>query len=247
MAIPTDRESFKQFCLRKLGSGVSQINITDEQVDDRVDEALKYFADYHFDGSERTYYKHAVTQDDKDNKYIDLPENMIGAVQIFPIADPSIRSDDMFNIRYQIALNDLYSLTSTSLVPYYMVMEHLALISELLVGRQPIRFQRHRQKLEIDMDWEKINVGNYLLVEAYMVIDPDEYTKVWSDRWLANYTTALLAEQWATNLMKFKNVPLSGGIMFDADAIMTKAVKDKDKLEEEMIHKYSVPPQDFYG
>ncbi len=124
MATPTTKAEFKEYCLRKLGKPVIEINVDDDQVDDRIDEAIRYWYDYHFDGSDRVYYKHQVTDTDKANKYITLPENIIGAVRVFQIGDPSIRADDLFNIRYQIALNDLYTLTNVSLVPYYMVMEH---------------------------------------------------------------------------------------------------------------------------
>ena len=118
MARPASRSEFREYCLRKLGKPVIEINVDDDQVEDRIDQALKYYADYHFDATERTYYKHQVTDADKVNKYITLPENIIGAVSIFSIGDPSVRADDLFNIRYQIALNDLYTLTSVSLVPY---------------------------------------------------------------------------------------------------------------------------------
>ena len=190
MAVPSSRAEFKSYCLRKLGFPVIEINVDDDQAEDRIDEALRYYWDYHFDGSEKIYYKHQVTEQDRANKYITLPENIIGAVQVFPIADPLVRSDDLFNIRYQIALNDLYSLTSVSMVPYYMVMEHLALISEMLVGRQPIRYTRHRNRCYIDMDWDKVVNGEFLLIEAYEVVDPDIYSDVWGDRWLQNYATA---------------------------------------------------------
>ncbi len=112
MATPTTKAEFKEYCLRKLGKPVIEINVDDDQVDDRIDEAIRYWYDYHFDGSDRIYYKHQVTADDKANKYITLPENIIGAVRVFQIGDPSIRADDLFNIRYQIALNDLYTLTN---------------------------------------------------------------------------------------------------------------------------------------
>lgn len=247
MAKPTSRAEFKAYCLRKLGAPVLEINVDDDQVDDRVDEALQYYWDYHFDGSEKTYYKHQITDTDKENKYITLPENIIGAVSVFPIADPAIRSDDMFNIRYQIALNDLYTLTSVSMVPYYMAMEHLALISELLVGRQPIRYTRHRDRLYVDMDWTKINTGEYLLVEAYEVIDPEVYTDVWSDRWLQNYTTALIAENWGRNLTKFTGMSLPGGVQFNGERILDDARAERQKMEQEMISSYSLPVADMIG
>ena len=247
MAIPTSRHTFKNYCLRSLGYPVIEINVDDDQIEDRIDEALKYYADYHFDASEKTYYKHQVTSDDKINKYIFLPENIIGAVSIFSIGDPSVRSDDLFNIRYQIALNDLYTLTSVSLVPYYMVMQHLAVIQELLVGKQPIRYTRHRNRLHVDMDWNTLNVGEYLLVEAYEVIDPEIYTDVWSDRWLARYATALIKRQWGNNLKKYSGMLMPGGISFNGQQIYEEAVEELKTIEEEMINNYSLPVVDMIG
>jgi hypothetical protein len=247
MAIPTSKAEFKEYCLRKLGKPVIEINVDDDQVDDRIDEALRYYYDYHFDGSEKVYYKHQVTSQDKANKYITLPENIIGAVSVFSIADPSIRSDDLFNIRYQIALNDLYTLTSVSMVPYYMVMEHLALITELLVGKQPIRYSRHKDRLHVDMDWNTIKEGEYLLVEAYEVIDPEVYTDAWNDRWLQNYCTALIKRQWGSNLTKFSGLQLPGGVQFNGEKILDDAVNEIQKMEDEMISSYSLPVLDMVG
>jgi len=247
MATPTSKAEFKEYCLRKLGKPVIEINVDDDQVDDRIDEALRYYYDYHFDGSEKVYYKHQVTSQDKANKYITLPENIIGAVSVFSIADPSIRSDDLFNIRYQIALNDLYTLTSVSMVPYYMVMEHLALITELLVGKQPIRYSRHKDRLHVDMDWNTIKEGEYLLVEAYEVIDPNVWTDAWNDRWLQNYCTALIKRQWGANLTKFSGLQLPGGVQFNGEKILDDAVNEIQKMEDEMISSYSLPVLDMVG
>jgi hypothetical protein len=247
MAIPTNRNDFKEYCLRKLGKPVIEINVDDDQVDDRIDEALKYYADYHFDASDKIYYKHQVTQQNITDKYITLPENIIGAVRVFPIADPMVRSDDLFNIRYQIALNDLYTLTSVSMIPYYMVMEHLALITELLVGQQPIRYTRHKNRLYVDMNWDKINVGEFLLVEAYEVVDPNQYADVWSDRWLQNYATAKIKYQWGSNLTKFSGMQLPGGVQFNGEKIFNDAQQEIEKMEAEMISSYSLPVSDMVG
>jgi hypothetical protein len=247
MATPTTKAEFKEYCLRKLGKPVIEINVDDDQVDDRVDEALRYWYDYHFDGSERVYYKHAITETDVVNKYITLPENIIGAVSIFSMGDPSIRSDDLFNIRYQIALNDLYTLTNVSLVPYYMVMEHLALMNELLVGKQPIRYSRHKDRLYVDMDWNTVAVGEFLLVEAYEVIDPETWTDAYNDRWLQNYATTLIKEQWGSNLTKFTGMSLPGGVQFNGEKIYDDAVAERRKLEDEMISSYSLPVLDMIG
>ena len=247
MAVPTTRDEFKEYCLRKLGKPVIEINVDDDQVDDRVDEALKYYYDYHFDGTEKIYYKHQITAVDKVNKYIYLPENIIGAVSVFPVGDPSITGGDLFNMRYQIALNDLYTLTSVSMVPYYMAMSHISLIQEMLVGKQPIRYNRHKNKLYVDMDWEKVDDGSYILVEAYEVIDPEVYADAWSDRWLQAYCSAKIKYQWGTNLTKFTGMTLPGGVQFNGEKILDDAKAEIEKLEDEMINSYSLPVADMIG
>lgn len=245
--VPSTRAEFKAYCLRKLGAPVIEINVDDDQVEDRIDESLRYWWDYHFDGSEKIYYKHQVTDTDKVNKSIPLPENIIGAVGIFSIGDPIVRSDDLFNIRYQIALNDLYTLTSVSMVPYYMTMEHLSLISEMLVGKQPIRYSRHKDRLYVDMDWSAFNTGDYLLVEAYEIVDPEVYTDAWADRWLQNYCTAKIKYQWGANLTKFIGMNLPGGVQFNGERILTDAQQEIEKMEQEMISSYSMPVLDMIG
>ena len=247
MAIPTTRSAFKEYCLRRLGKPVIEINVDEDQVEDRIDDALRYYWDYHFDGAEKVYYKHAVTSTDRTNKYITLPENIIGAVSIFSIADPSIRSDDLFNIRYQIALNDLYTLTSVSMLPYYMVMENLALIAEMLVGKQPIRYNRHMNKLYVDMDWNTLMDGEFLLVEAYQIVDPTDYVDVWKDQWLMRYSTALIKRQWGANLSKFTGMTLPGGVQFNGQTLYNEAIQEIDTLEREMINSYSLPVLDMVG
>lgn len=247
MAVPTSRAEFKEYCLRKLGKPVIEINVDDDQVEDRIDESIRYYWDYHFDGSEKTYYKYQITSDDITNRYITLPENIIGVVSVFQISDPAITSDDLFNIRYQIALNDLYTLTNVSLVPYYQVMEHIALLQELLVGRQPIRYTRHRDRLHIDANWTVFTPGQFLIVEAYEIVDPATWTDAWGDRWLQNYTTAKIKYQWGTNLTKFTGMNLPGGVQFNGERILTDAQAEIEKMENEMINSYSLPVTDMIG
>ena len=246
MAIPTTRNDFKEYCLRKLGKPVIEINVSDEQVEDRIDEALKYYYDYHFDGSEKIYYKHQITAQDKANKYIVLPENIIGAVHIFPIGT-GINTNNMFNIRYQIALNDLYTLTSVSMVPYFMAMQHIQLLEQLLVGKQPLRYNRHTNKLYIDMAWDIVQEGDYVIVEAYEVIDPEVYSDAWGDRWLLRYATELIKKQWGMNLKKFGGMQMPGGITFNGQQLYDEAHEELDKLEAEMINSYSLPANFMVG
>jgi hypothetical protein len=245
MAI-TSREEFKEYCLRKLGKPVIEINVDDDQVEDRIDEALKYYWDYHFDGTEKIYYKHQFTEEDITNKYITIPQNIIGVVNIFDIGD-YIATNNIFNIRYQIALNDLYTLTYQSMVPYYMAFQHIQLLEQLLVGKQPIRYNRNTNKLYIDVNWDKVAAGQFLVVEAYQIVDPDEYNDVWNDRWLLRYASTLIKKQWGTNLTKFIGMQLPGGIQFNGEKIYNDAHEEQDKLEAEMISSYSLPVGDMIG
>ena len=247
MAVPTTRTQFKANVLRRIGAPVIEINVDDDQVDDRIDEALSYWHDFHYDGQTKQYYKYGpVTETDQSNKYITLPANIIGAVSIFPVGQ-SLSTNNLFNIRYQIALNDLYDLTSTTMVPYYMAMQHIQFLEQSLVGNQPIRFERHSGRCYIDMDWTKINAGEYLIIEAYGIVDPAVYSDAWSDRWLQRYSAALVKQQWAENLSKYTEVSLPGGTKFNAQNIMRTALDEKDKLEEEIRTTYSLPPGFFMG
>jgi hypothetical protein len=246
MATPTTKDQFKEYCLRTLGKPVIEINVDDDQVDDRVDEALKYYWDYHFDGTEKTYYKYQITDADKANKYITMPENIIGAVNLFPIGQ-GLNTNNLFNIRYQIALNDLYTLTSVSMVPYYMALTHIQFLEQMLVGQQPIRYNRNVNRLHIDMDWQIINTGDFIVVEAYQIVDPATYVDVWKDRWLIRYATCLIKQQWGANLTKFVGMTLPGGIKFNGEKIYNDATSERAELEREMIYSYSLPVTDMLG
>ena len=122
MATPITRNEFKEFCLRKLGKPVIEINVDEQQVEDRVDEALRYYRDYHFDGTFKDYLKHQVTQTDKDNGYVTVSEDVIGVVRVFDVGD-ALQTNNLFNIRYQIHLNDLYNFTSVNYAPYVMTLQ----------------------------------------------------------------------------------------------------------------------------
>jgi len=247
MAKPTTREEFKEYCLRKLGKPVIEINVDDTQIEDRIDDALSYYHDYHFDGTQKVYLAHAVTEEDKTNKYITIPEAVIGVINIFDIGD-SYSTNNLFNIRYQIALNDLFAFNYGPFAPYYMALQNVALAEELFVGRQSLRYNRHVNKLYIDMDWEeKVVTGEYIIIECYQKIDPETYSDVWADRWLEKYATALIKKQWGENLKKFEGLQMPGGLTFNGQRIWDEANDELSKLEEERISSYSFPVSDMIG
>lgn len=246
--IPTTRQEFSDYCLRKVGAPVIDIEIDELQIDDRIDEALKYYQDFHYNGSEHTYYKHIMTDTDIQNSYIDIGDPLMFSItRMFNIGALSLYSTNMFSINYQIALNDLYTLTSVSMVPYYLAMEQLQLIKELLVGRQPIRFNQLTNRIYIDMTPGKVAAGQYLIFEGYRILDPNTYATIWGDRWLQNYATCLIKLQWLENISKYKDVEIISGSRLNVDRMLDDTIQLKEKLESEMIYSWSLPPLDFYG
>ena len=246
MATPTSKAELKEYCLRRLGKPVIEINIDDDQMDDRIDEAILFYQDYHFDGTLKTFLKHQVTETDKTNEYITVGNDFIGIINIFDIGDAT-STNNLFNVRYQIALNDLYDLSRYDLVPFFMNFQNIRFIEEMLVGKQPLRYNRHQNRLHIDMDWGKVTTDDYIIAEGYQKINPDTYTDVYNDRWLQRYVTCLFKIQWGSNLTKFTGMQLPGGVQFNGEQILQQGLDEKQRLEDEMISSYSLPVHDMTG
>lgn len=173
MARQTTRAQFIDYCKRRLGHPVIDINVDDDQVDDRVDDALKFYQDYHYDAVEKIYLKHQITQQDRDRKYILIPDRIIGVTGVLDF-DGSSASVNMFDLRYQLRLHDLYDFTSVSYVPYTITMQHLRTLNLLFSGSPQMRFHRHKNRLMLDVNWDgNLNVGSYIIVECYGQINPD--------------------------------------------------------------------------
>ena len=246
MALPSTRETFKQYCLRQLGKPVIDINVSDDQCEDRIDDALQYYRDYHFDGTEKVYLKKTLTADDITNMYLDVDSSIVGVVNMFDIGD-SVNTNNIFNLKYQISLNDIFDASDVTMLGFYQAFAHVALLEELLVGQQPLRFNRHKNRVHVDMNWNKVIAGEILIFEAYQVVDPAANADVWADRWLIRYTTELFKKQWGSNLSKFEGMQLPGGVTFNGVKIYDDAITELNKLEEEMITSYSLPVHDLTG
>ena len=247
MAQPTSREDFKDYILRKIGAPVIDINVADEQVEDRVDEAVSFWRDYHYNGSQMVYLKHQITEADKENGYIPLPQGLLGISKIFDMDTSISTGTGMFNVNYQFVLNNIQDMTSYSMQNYYMTMQHIEFMQEMLVGKQMIRYNKHVNKLHIDTDNKSWVVGNYIIIEAYDVVNPDEYAEVWSDRWLQNYAAVLVREQWGLNLTKFTQMQLVGGVQFNGEQILAEARADRERMEEEAIRSYQPLTYNYIG
>ena len=300
MAIPNSRSTLKEYCLRNLGKPVIDINVDDDQVEDRIDEALQYFSQYHYDGIERMYLKYKVTADDvirmraninsftatdkgsvQDNieleegtsttgdttgdllledgfkvldetstgatttwteaeNYLVVPSSIISVINVFPFSDRS--NLNMFDVKYQLRLNDLYDFSSTSIVHYEMTMKHLDFLDHILVGEKPYRFNQHMNRLYIDMDWEvAVSADEFMIIECYRKLDPTTFTDIFDDLYLKRYTTALIKRQWGQNLSKFSGTAMLGGVTLDGKELFSTALADQQKLEEEIRTTYEEP------
>ena len=251
MAKPTTRASLIQYCLRKLGEPVVEVNLDDEQIEDRIDEAIQFYQEYHSDAVVRTFLKHQVTQDDITNRYISLPEALISVFRVFPVTAASSGGTDMFSLKYQMHLNDLIALRNgEGLLHYEMTKQYLSTIDLLVNGMsQQITFTRHMNRLSIEADWDNLGLseGMYIILEGYQTIDPQAYPDVYNDMMLKKYATALLKQQWGQNLIKFEGMQLPGGITLNGRAIYDDAKEEIQKIEEEFDTKYSFPPDFFVG
>jgi len=319
MAIPASREDLKQYCLRDLGAPVLEINVDDDQLEDRIDQVLDYWRLYHYEGIEQIYLKcqvnasritlttnnaasfsleqlvtgstsgakATVTRENSvvssgnmlivknvvgtfvagetitgggvtatlgsgtpcvlgeyDKKYVDIPDSVYGVQKVLSIGQAS-SSKNIFDLQYQLRLNDLYDLTSTSIIYYKTVMQHLDLLDFELNGPVPFRFNRTMNRLFIDMKWKTdVVLGDYILVQGYRALDPAEFSKVWNENWLKRYTTAQFKRQWGTNMKKFGGLQLPGGVTLNGQETYDEAIAEIKELEDELMRKSA--PLDFF-
>ena len=246
MAVTT-RQGLIDYCRRALGEPVVELNIDDQQVEDRIDEAIEYFRQYHYDGVEKIYLKHQVTQDDINQQSIPVPDLIYGVTKVFNVAAGTSTSKSIFDLQYQLRLNDLYDLTSTSVIYYTMVMSHLALLDQTLNGHPLYRFNRLNGRLYIDKSWGSIVAPDtFILVECYRALDPQVATKMYNDMWLKHYATALIKKQWAVNIKKFSGLQLPGGVTLDGDKLYQEAQDEIKQLEDDLMNK-SAPLEFMMG
>jgi len=310
MAVTT-REGLKQYALRALGAPVLQINVADEQLEDRLDEAISYFQLYHYDGIERMYLKHKVTpselkitgtngadfvagtdiiglssgakatvqkgsdgntirirgigaydfvageivrggggsnpiatleatdffvEGDTERKYVEIPDIIYGVIRVIPFRQGS-SSANLFDVQYQLRLNDLYELTNTSMLYYSMVMQHMTMLDQMLNGYPQFEFNRLGGKLYMPINWNKLATDDYFIIECYRALDPETNRKMYGEPWLKLYVEALFKKQWATNLKKFQNMQLPGGVVLDGQAMYLEADNEIQRLEDELQNK----------
>lgn len=247
MAQPYDRESFKEYCLRKLGYPVIEINCSDEQIEDRIDEAISFYRDYHYDGSQLVYLKHQLTEQELEQGYIEVPERLLGVTRIFDLGSSVSTGAGIFNVSYQFVLHNLEDITKYDVTNFYMAMQHLEFIQEILVGKPLIRYNRRNNKLFIDIKKDLLAPGSFIIVEGYDIIDENVYSDFWRERWLQNYATILIKEQWGSNITKFDGMQLIGGVTFNGQQILNDAREERRTMEEQAINSLQPLIHNFCG
>jgi len=315
------RQDLKDYCLRRLGFPVIEINVDEDQIEDRIDDAIQFWQEYHFDGSERAYVKRqltgsvvnltanlannftvgetitggtsgatakvvstdgsqitvdnvskefvvsesvtgnqsgytantsssgAYTKGDLENGYIPIGDNILGVTKLFKFGTVyGAKSDGLFDVDYQFALNDMYNLLSADLTYYSLVKTHMSTLENIFVSDRQIRFNRKTNRLYIDTDWDQtFDVGDYVIAEAMAMVEGTDYTEVYDDMFLKKYTTALIKRQWGENMKKFGGIQLPGGVILNGDQIFQEAVAEIQQIEEEMQLKYELPPSFMVG
>ena len=248
MANVNSRQGLIDYCLRRLGQPVVEINIDDDQLDERIDDALEYFQEYHFDGVEKVFTKHTITAGNITNEYINTDNSIISVVRVLPIPSFDSFQGGFFNEEYQLRLNDLQNFTGSGLIDWSMRLRSFSEVEQLFSISPQMHFNRKQDRVYIETDWaEKFTAGDILIIEAYKILDPNTWTQVWNDMFLKQYSTTLIKRQWGENLKKFQGVVLPGGITLDGKTIYDEAVEELRLIEEQVSLKYELPADGFLG
>ena len=275
MAKPSSRSQLKEYCLRKLGKPVIEINVDDDQIEDLIDDTIQLFNERVYDGVERVYLKYKITQDDIDNGsdrnttssatdtnlgatpaaktlnfeegrgYLTVPDHIIGIQGILPISNTYV--NNMFGFRYQFFLNDFYNFYAYDILNLEMTMQYIQTLEFLLEGQKPIRYNKVQNKLYLDVDWNRVAVNDYIVIDCYRALDPNDFTKIYNERFVKEYLTSLIKKQWGQNLIKFTGIKMPGGVEFNGRQIYDDALAELEKLESKMLSTYELPPLDFVG
>lgn len=246
--VPNSRDTLAEYCLRNLGAPVLEINIDEDQISDRIDEALQYYQEFHSDAISKTYLKHRITQEDIDNQWIPVPSIVTTVQRIFPTNNGKSGSA-MFDIQYQLFLNDMFNLGfAGKLAEYYHTKTYLNLMDDILNPLPRTRYVRHGDRLFIDTDWKtRLPLNSYVIIDCYRIVDPESNPSVYNDMYLKRYTTALIKRQWGVNLKKFEGVQLPGGVTLNGQVLFDEATAEIQKLEEEIRMVWENPVSFFVG
>jgi len=275
MAQPSTRQELVDYCKRKLGAPVLEINVADEQIDDLVDDAIQFFQERHFDGVSQVFLKYEITQDDIDRgqqkvglttttvnhnvglttsfnftetgNYLQIPPDVIGVTKVFSFEGSNSISNNMFSVKYQLFLNDVYYWGAIEMLSYAMTKTYLEDIDFLLTTDKQIRFNKRQNRLYLDIDWSSQSKDTFFVIDCYRALDPADFSKIYNDSFVKKYLTALIKRQWGQNLIKFNGVKLPGGIELNGRQLYEDAERELEDIKQRMSMEYELPPLDFIG
>ena len=250
MSVPSSRETFKDYIKRRLGEPVIEVNGDENQMEDRIDDALRFWQEYHFDGTEKILESHKVTSTDITNKYLTLTEAQNNSIiGIGRMLGTTGQTTNMFSVRYQMAFNDIATYSTRGvreMSNYWMRLSHLGMVQDLISGMSAIRFNRLTNKVYIDWDWgTDIKADDYIVMETYQKVG--DASELWNSGFLKNYATALVKEQWGMNLSKFEGVQLPGGVTLNGRQILEDAKAELAELREQMRLTFEIPVDFMVG
>ncbi len=251
MANPNSRNKLIQYCKRKLGEPVIEVNVDEDQIEDRIDEALQYYQEYHSDGTFRAYLKHKITADDVANKYITIMDSVLYIKRLIPFGTSFGASFNFFDIKYQMMLNDIADLQNFAgdLAYYEQLQQYLSILDMKLNGAPQIKWSRKQRRLYIFGEWrdKDIRLNDHIIAEVFVIVDPDSHTSVYNDLWLKAYATSLIKEQWGLNLMKFEGMQLPGGVIINGRQLYDDAQGELEALREILRLEHEMPVDMFVG
>ena len=271
MSKPSTRQGLIDYCLRRLGYPVLEINVDEDQIDDLIDDAIQYFQERHFDGVERMLLKHEITKENKETlktgittttanstvgittttftesqNFIQLPDHVLGVERVLKM-DASTISSGLFNIKYQIFLNDLYYYGALDLMNYAMTKTYLEDLSRIITPDTQLRFNKKNHRLYLDIDFGQLSDDTFIIIDGYRLLDPSDAPAIYNDFWLKKYATATIKKQWGMNLIKFQGVMLPGGVQLNGRQIYEDAIKEIEEIEYSLRTEYEIPPLDLIG
>ena len=271
MSKPSTRQGLIDYCLRRLGYPVLEINVDEDQIDDLIDDAIQYFQERHFDGVERMLLKHEITKENKETlktgittttanstvgittttftesqNFIQLPDHVLGVERVLKM-DASTISSGLFNIKYQIFLNDLYYYGALDLMNYAMTKTYLEDLSRIITPDTQLRFNKKNHRLYLDIDFGQLSDDTFIIIDGYRLLDPSDAPAIYNDFWLKRYATAIIKKQWGMNLIKFNGVLLPGGVQLNGRQIYEDALKEIEEIEYSLKTEYEIPPLDLIG
>ena len=184
---------------------------------------------------------------EENSNYLQIPPSVIGVNKIFHFDGSNTITNNMFSVKYQLFLNDIYYWGSSDILSYHMTKTYLEDINFLLTTDKQMRFNQRQDRLYLDIDWDSVSADDYIIIDCWRLLDPNDFSRVWNDSFLKKYLTALVKRQWGQNLIKFQGVKLPGGIELNGRQIYDDAEKDLEIIREQMSNTYELPPLDMIG